>query len=46
MPPDILDLACASQQRPLRLAMDEALYNGVLAALEAVHGGQTANEVR
>lgn len=29
-----------------RLAMDEALYNGILAALEAVHGGQTASEVR
>lgn len=26
--------------------MDEALYNGILAALEAVHGGQTASEVR
>lgn len=26
--------------------MDETLYNGILAALEAVHGGQTANEVR
>eukprot|EP00752_Nemacystus_decipiens_P008991 g8026.t1 len=26
--------------------MDEGLYNGILAALEAVHGGQTANEAR
>lgn len=25
--------------------MDEALYNNVLAALEAVHGGKTASEV-
>lgn len=25
--------------------MDEALYNSVLAALEAVHGGQTTSEV-
>lgn len=32
--------------RKLRLAMDETLYNGILAALEAVHGGKTANEVR
>lgn len=28
------------------LAMDENLYNGILAALEAVHGGHTASEVR
>ncbi|CBN77424.1 conserved unknown protein [Ectocarpus siliculosus] len=26
--------------------MDEALYNNILAALEAVHGGHTANEAR
>lgn len=26
--------------------MDETLYNNILAALEAVHGGHTANEVR
>eukprot|EP00903_Cladosiphon_okamuranus_P010030 g9512.t1 len=26
--------------------MDEALYNSILAALEAVHGGHTANEAR
>ena len=27
------------------LAMDETLYNGILAALEAVHGGHTAHQV-
>ena len=44
-PVDLLSVEVQYHRRA-RLAMDEALYNGILAALEAVHGGQTANEVR
>lgn len=35
-----------SSRRAVCTTMDESLYNGMLAALEAVHGSNTTSEVR